>query len=101
MCYHQGMERNEISIHEVKIYKALAANADRWVTNQEVVETIDHVAPRTVRQTTKKLVELGLVEQAEVFPAHRFKLSEHAAQRNKGYLDRLNRAADVFGLPAA
>lgn len=45
-----------------------------------------------------KLVDLGLLDQAEVFPAHRYRLSSKADKRNKSYLQRLERAAEVFGI---
>jgi hypothetical protein len=48
-----------------------------------------------------KLVRLGIVDQAEVFPAHRYRLSTHAAKRNRGYADRITRAAEVLGIPLA
>lgn len=93
------MERNEISRHEVEVTRVLAASRDRWLSNADIHSQAEGVAPRTVRHLTKKLVGLGIVDQAEVFPGHRFRLSGHAKQRNRGYLDRLKTTADVFGSP--
>jgi len=52
-----------------------------------------HVAPRTARAHPKALVDLGILGQAEVFPAHRYRMSEHAMTRNKMYMIRLKKAA--------
>jgi predicted ArsR family transcriptional regulator len=92
------MERNEVSLHEVKIYCLLRSQPGRWLTNQEIGAALTGVAPRTVRAHTKRLVTLGLVNQAEVFPAHRYQWSEMGAKRNLGYSQRLEQAAAVFGL---
>ncbi|MDH5291901.1 MAG: hypothetical protein OEY41_18040 [Acidimicrobiia bacterium] len=91
------MERNEISAHEVEVYRVLATNGHRWLSNREIHELANGVAPRTVRHLTKKLVGLGIVDQAEVFPGHRFRISAHARQRNRGYLDRLHGVASILG----
>lgn len=92
------MERNEISIHEVKIYNALKTNQDKWLTNADIEGMIEGVSRRTVRAHTLKLVQLGLLDQAEVFPAHRYKWSGKGAKRNTAYSIRLEKAAEVFGL---
>jgi predicted DNA-binding transcriptional regulator len=95
--YAGHMERNEISTHEVAVYRFLQEHADKWVTSREIGEGA-RVAARTARAHALKLVQLGLLEQAEVFPGHRYQLSSHANQRNRGYVDRLEKAAAVFGL---
>ncbi len=92
------MERNEISLHEVKIYNALRANKERWLTNSEVAGIVKDVALRTVRAHTLKLVKLGLIDQAEVFPAHRYRWSEKGEKRNMAYALRLEAACGVFGI---
>ncbi len=91
------MEKNEVSLHEVKVYRLFAANPERWISNREVAAEA-HVAQRTARAHTLKLVNLGLLDQAEVFPSHRFRFSETASKRNKTYTQRLDHAASVFGL---
>lgn len=68
------------------------------MTNHDIHALAVGVAPRTIRHLTLKLVRLGIVEQAEVFPGHRYRLSAHAKQRNRGYLDRLEATAEVFGV---
>ena len=91
-----GMEKSEVSAHEVRVYLELAKG--NWITAQQIAEAA-HVAPRTARAHALKLVQLGLADQAEVFPAHHYRLSGHAANRNRGYVDRIARAAEVLGIP--
>lgn len=91
-------ERNEISRHEVEVFRVLTLNAETWKTNTEIAADCVSVAPRTVRAVTLKFVKLGILDQAEVFPAHKFRLAAKAAKRNRGYVDRLRTAADVFGI---
>ncbi len=92
------MERSEVSIHEVLIADQLRTHAS-WMTNADIAAALTgRVTERTVRAHTLKLVRSGLVDQAEVFPAHRFRWSEQGSKRNRGYFDRLGRAAEVFGL---
>jgi len=91
------MERNEVSAHEVRVYLAFAGEPQRWFSSAEMA-TAAGVAGRTARAHALKLVKLGIVDQAEVFPAHRYRLSTKAAKRNRGYVDRLAAAAEVLGL---
>jgi hypothetical protein len=92
------VERNEISRHEVEVFRVITANSKQWKTNVEIASECKDVADRTVRAVTLKLVKLGVIDQAEVFPAHKFRLAEKAAKRNGGYVDRLRKAAEVFGV---
>ncbi len=89
------MERNEVSIHEVKVAAALRTAVDKWLTNKEIAEHTG-IPYRTVAAHTLKLVKLGLVDQAEVFPAHRFRWSDKAGKRNVSYNLRLETAAEIF-----
>lgn len=89
-------ERNEVSIHEVKVFQALAARSGDWLSNRELAALVEGVSYRTVRAHTMKFVRLGLLDQADVFPAHRYRLAATAGKRNKTYLQRLEQAASVF-----
>lgn len=90
------METNEISIHEAVIYSSLRGSA-KWMTNREIAKaTARPVAERTVRHHTRRLVALGLLDLAEVFPAHRYRVSEMADKRNAAYVNRLKAACEVF-----
>lgn len=92
--YTRAMERNEISAHEVAVWTVLV-NASTWLTSAEIAEQAS-VAPRTARAHALKLVRANLVDQAELFPGHRYRIAPSAAQRNRGYYDRLTRATEIF-----
>jgi Fic family protein len=91
------MERNEISEHEARIFVVLLAKKGRWLTNRQIA-TEAKVAERTARSHTLKLVKLGILDQAEVFPGRRFRISDKADKRNLGYINRLQSACEVFGI---
>jgi DNA-binding transcriptional regulator PaaX len=62
------MERSEVSRHEVLVYAALSSNKGRWLSNAEIAAALQPgIAERTVRAHTHRLVDLGLLDQAEVF----------------------------------
>lgn len=89
------METNEISYHEVLIWRAIQAKGERWFTNADISKMTPTISSRTVRIKTKKFAELGLLQQADVFPAHRFKLKPKA-DRSVPYIRRLEDATDAF-----
>lgn len=92
-------EGNEVSIHEVLVWKHFEKNAGRWFSINELKPTLgDKMVPRTIRNHANKLASLGILDMAEVFPGHRFRLSEKASKRNAGYLQRLQVAAEVLGV---
>lgn len=90
------MERNEISVHEAMVFNTLA-NTKAWMRNEDIAKSTG-MPRRTVRSHTARLVNLGLVDLAEVFPAHRYRYSAKADKRNKAYLQRIQQAIDIFGL---
>jgi len=81
----------EVSAHEIRVYNVLARG--EWVTSQQIAEQAQ-VAPRTARAHALKLVRLGVADQAETFPGHRYRLSP----RNRGYADRIARAAEALDI---
>lgn len=90
-------ERAEVSIHEVKVCAALIAAGSTWLTNREIADKAA-IPARTVRLHTLRLTKLGLLDQAELFPGHRFRWSSKADKRNGNYLRRLQEAASIFGV---
>lgn len=90
------MERAEISRHEVAVYNCFRDRPAQWMTNDEAHEITVGVAKRTIRLHTKRLLDLGILDRMELFPAHKFKLSDKASKRNAAYLARLQAAAVVF-----
>lgn len=89
-------ERSEISLHETKVYAAFCKYPDKWMSSKEVATLITGVAARTVRLHTSRLVNIGILDQAELFPEHRFRLSAKANKRDNGYLNRLKKAIEIF-----
>lgn len=92
------MEKNEISEQEVRIFCVFRNHSDQWLTNKQISELSDSIPGRTVRLHVKRFVDLGLVDQAELFPSHRYKWSSKAEKRNKSYFLRLKNAVDIFGI---
>lgn len=95
MMQYTGMERSEISRHEVQIYQVLKNNPTQWFTNKTLSDA-SKVTGRTVRLHTNRFVKLGIVDLAEVFPAHRYRFAEKASRRNAAYVQRLENAVEVF-----
>lgn len=90
------MESNEISLHEARVYSVLKSAKEQWMTAKDAAQKA-RVAPRTARAHVSKLTKLGLLDVAEVFPGHRYRLSDKASKRNQAYLQRLDNAIEVFG----
>lgn len=91
------MEKAEISRHEVAVYHTLWRSPGTWLTNTEVAVR-SGVAPRTARLHTFRFVKLGLIDQIQVFPSYRYRLSDSATRSNPEYLSRLRTAASAFGI---
>lgn len=88
-------EKSEISLHLVRIWEFFKSNKARWASNQEIQSTVKF-SPRTVRMHTLYLVRSGLIDQQEVFPGHRYRLSDVADKRNKNFFERLEKAIEIF-----
>lgn len=102
------MESSEISTHQARVYKFAAERQGKtvggttvqgWFTASELAEGAQ-IAPRTARAHALSFVRLGVFDQAEVFPAHRYRLSELADKRNVAMVRRLKEALVIFGLAA-
>ena len=91
-----SMESSEVSLHLLKVYNFIC-DQKQWITAKDIAEGAG-IAHRTARAHVLRLVRLGIVDQAEVFPAHRYKLSKLATKRNKAFVQRLEQAREVFGL---
>lgn len=86
-------ETNEVSIHAVRVFTALEAGT--WMTAAQLA-TEAKVAPRTARLYCRRFVDAGIVELAELYPQHRYRLAPKADRRNKAYVLRLRQARDAF-----
>lgn len=92
------MNTQEISIHQIKVFLCLKQHNKQWLTVADVAKETA-VARRTSSEHLLRFVKLGVVDQAEVFPGHRFRLSRTArSTQQRHYLRRLNVAVGVFGL---
>lgn len=91
------MESNEISLHQAKIFSFMQAHKLTWHTVKDV-QAATAVSPRATHNNLLRLVKLGLLDQAELYPGHRYRFSEKAAQRNLAYLQRLETACSIFEL---
>jgi hypothetical protein len=93
------MEDSAISLHEVLVYRALCLSRGRWLSDRQLAQKIGGVTARSIRAYCLKLAKYGLVDQPNVFPAHRYRLSAKASQQDHPHLRRLEQAATSFGLP--
>jgi hypothetical protein len=92
-------EENEISVDEVLVYRALCQSGSRWLSHRQLAQQIEGITVRSVRTHCLKLVKCGLVDQPNVFPADRYRLSAAANRCDHPYVRRLEHAAIAFGLP--
>lgn len=88
-------ERAEISWHEVKIFAALSEK--KWMTVYDVSKK-SGIPRKTCQNHMLRFCHLNLVDLAEVFPRHHYRLSKLIAKRNLSYLTRLKHAAEVLGV---
>jgi len=88
------METIEISEHQVKLFNFLVS-CKGWCTAVEAAESTK-VAKRTARAHLIKFVRAGIVDQAELWPGHRYRLSGLAEKRNKALIQRLKQASEIL-----
>lgn len=87
-------EKSEISLHLIKVWETLK-NKDGWLTNRQIAEAVKF-SERTVRAHTLYLVNAGLIDQAEVFPQHRYRYSKMGDKRNVSFVKRMEEASKIF-----
>lgn len=88
----------EISRQEVEVYRVLSANRGRWLSNAQLTEYTQGVAPRTVRAVTRKLAQAGVVDLAPVHGGYCYRFAAATPQAASAYLARLHQAAEVLGI---
>ena len=91
------MRDGRISPHEVRLLLALRRAPDRWHTNGDLADAAE-ISQRTARAHTARLAEIGVVEVERVFPGNRYRLVKRPAGEARDYLDRVDKAREVFGL---
>lgn len=74
-------------------------NRDRCFAGSAAIicDSNDRANCSTARFHTKRLSELGILDHAQVFPGHRYRLSPSAEARNRDLIDRIAAAEAVFG----
>lgn len=88
-------ETAAVSEHMLRVF-LFVEKQKGWVTAAEVASGAS-VESRTARSHCLRLVKLGLFDQAEVFPAHRYRMSSMATKRNRAMVQRLREAQKVIG----
>jgi predicted transcriptional regulator len=88
------VEQSEVSINQVKLYHHLKTTG-AWMTNKALAAALG-ISLRNASLHTQRLVSLGILDQAEVFPGHRYRYSAQAKKRNLAYVQRLQEAAEIF-----
>jgi hypothetical protein len=88
---------DRISAHEVRLLLVFRRQPDRWLANGEVAEVAE-ISPRTARLHTSRLVKLGVLEVGHVHPASKFRLVKKLGEGGRAYLERWEKAREVFGL---
>ena len=78
---------------QVESRRVLAAKRDQWLTNQDLARLLPDVAGRTIRQHTKRLTELGVLEESQLSGGYR---SPHLKTPNRRAVEQLNHAAEAF-----
>ena len=91
------MSGDRISPHEVRLVLALRQEPKRWQTNGELAAAAG-VSDRTARLHTFRLTEIGVLEVERVFPGNRYRLVRRPAGQARGYLERVQKAREVFGV---
>lgn len=86
-------ESSEISEKELRTFKAISTKT--WVSNKDIA-LITKLSRRQVNDYMLKFMKIGLIDQAEVWPEHLYRLSRFAAKRAPGYLERLRFTERVF-----
>lgn len=89
-------DRTEISEQEVAFFRIVRTSRD-WMTASDIAKAAG-IAPRTGRAYALKFVRLGMLDHAEVWPAHRYRWSGTAAKRNNTYIRRLEQADAIFAM---
>lgn len=91
------MSDDRISAHEVRLLLILQQQPERWHANGELAELAE-VSERTARAHTARLAEMGVLDVERVFPGNKYRLVKRPIGEAKEYLERVQKAREVFGL---
>ena len=89
--------RGGMSAQEIAVFRTLMQAGKDWLSSREIAQDATPVvAPRTVRAILKGYADRGIVEWAQAFPGHRYRLSSNAP--GSEYASQVRRTAEVLGL---
>jgi len=88
------MEPVQISMHQVRVFR-FVRDRGKWVSSTDIAEGAE-VSPRTARHLARTLVGLGIFDQIEMYPGHRYRFSDQADTVNEAYMIRLRDAEEAF-----
>jgi hypothetical protein len=88
---------DRISAHEVRLLLVFRQQPGSWLANGEVARAAE-ISSRTARLHTSRLVELGVLDVERVHPASKFRLAKRPGEAGRAYLQRWEKAREVFGL---
>lgn len=91
------METSEISVHQIAVYD-FVKSAGRWVSMKDIISGTG-VKRETVGNHCRRFVKLGIFDQAEVWPGHRFRFAELAEKRNPAIIARVFAARNALNMP--
>jgi predicted transcriptional regulator of viral defense system len=90
------VEPTQISMHQVRVFRFVRDHG-KWVSSTDIAEGAE-VSPRAARHLARTLAELGIFDQIEVHPGHRYRFSDQADTVNEAYMLRLRNAEEAFGM---
>jgi hypothetical protein len=90
-----AMETTEVSLHQLRIFE-FVRDAGRWVSLKDIVAGTA-AARKTADVHCRRFVNLGIFDLAEVWPGHRYRLSELAEKRKAAIIERMRKAREAFG----
>ena len=90
------MESTQISMHQVRVFRFVRDHG-KWVSSTDIAEGAE-VSPRAARHLARTLAGLGIFDQIEVHPGHRYRFSNQADTANEAYMLRLRSAEEAFGM---
>jgi hypothetical protein len=88
------VEPTQISMHQIRVFR-FVRDYGRWVSSTDIAEGAE-VSPRAARHLARTLVGLGIFDQIEVYPGHRYRFSDQADTLNEAYMIRLRNAEEAF-----
>ena len=82
-----------VSIHELKVFQLFRDNPGDWMSSQQVAKRA-RIAPRTARLHCSGLAQVGILDEAKVFPGFRYRLCPTAGDRP--YYSNLDAAEEAL-----